>query len=201
MPFRCILELFNFFNRFDELYNLFGHRKSKLIKDLNILRYLRSLEQEESWLRDKRLLTAVEDFGKDLIGVQRLEKKHQRFELELVSHENTIHRLVSQCNTLDICEKSDENISIIQEKCRDVNLSLIELKSNAITRTRLLDESERYQQLSANFQEEDTWLIENFNAILIEENVESLELLQDSLSQFETFSSDFQVSMYSCFLD
>lgn len=48
-------------------------------------------------IREKKLLTSSEDYGKDLTGVQNLRKKHQRLEAELNTHEARI-----QVRTLSI---------------------------------------------------------------------------------------------------
>ena len=40
--------------------------------------------------REKKLLASTEDYGKDLSGVQKLLKKHQRFEAELDGHDNKV---------------------------------------------------------------------------------------------------------------
>ena len=37
--------------------------------------------------REKRLLIGGDNFGRDLVGVQNLQKKHQRVEMELAGHE------------------------------------------------------------------------------------------------------------------
>lgn len=42
------------------------------------------------FIREKKLLTSSEDYGKDLTGVQNLRKKHQRLEAELNTHEARI---------------------------------------------------------------------------------------------------------------
>ena len=42
------------------------------------------------FIREKKLLTSSEDYGKDLTGVQNLRKKHQRLEAELNNHEARI---------------------------------------------------------------------------------------------------------------
>lgn len=40
--------------------------------------------------REKKLLVASDDYGRDLTGVQNLLKKHKRLEAELASHEPAI---------------------------------------------------------------------------------------------------------------
>lgn len=40
--------------------------------------------------REKKLVVASDDYGRDLTGVQNLKKKHKRLEAELASHEPSI---------------------------------------------------------------------------------------------------------------
>ena len=40
--------------------------------------------------REKKLVVASDDYGRDLTGVQNLKKKHKRLEAELASHEPAI---------------------------------------------------------------------------------------------------------------
>ena len=47
------------------------------------------------FIREKKLLTSSEDYGKDLTGVQNLRKKHQRLEAELNNHEARIQVKIS----------------------------------------------------------------------------------------------------------
>jgi hypothetical protein len=57
---------------------------------------LRDIADEESWIKEKKLLVGSDDYGRDLTGVQNLRKKHKRLESELASHEPTIqvHRQI-----------------------------------------------------------------------------------------------------------
>lgn len=61
--------------------------KPKLVK---IGLFNRDIADEESWIKEKKLLVGSDDYGRDLTGVQNLKKKHKRLESELASHEPTI---------------------------------------------------------------------------------------------------------------
>jgi len=57
----------------------------------NVMAFLhRDIADEESWIKEKKLLVGSDDYGRDLTGVQNLKKKHKRLESELASHEPTI---------------------------------------------------------------------------------------------------------------
>ena len=168
----------------------------ELITDerLKILRYINSLDQEESWFKEKILLTGVEDYGKDLIGVQRLLKKHQRFETEFQSHEVRIARLLQFGESLSH-SRTDENLqSEICQKSENIKLLLGELKSKSVNRDVLLHDSEAFQQFSANTSEEDSWLMEKLASLETAVADESIEVIQQRLSRLEAFNSDLQVN-------
>lgn len=90
-------------------------RHKKLDESNALHQFYRDVDDEESWIkwvacslislsafnltcsnfsfcliREKKLLTSSEDYGKDLTGVQNLRKKHQRLEAELNTHEARI---------------------------------------------------------------------------------------------------------------
>ena len=178
--------------RFEETFNLYNECELDLQKDLKILKYIRSLDNEHSWLHEKTLLTSVEDFGKDLIGVQRLQRKHQRFQTELVSHVNIILQLDSQGKSLDTFDNLTYP-SIIQEKCDTNDLYLKKLQIIASNRAHMLIESESYQQFSANIREEDSWLSEKLNTLNILDSIDNIEALHKSSFEFDAFASDIQV--------
>ena len=51
---------------------------------------LRDISEEETWIREKKILVQSQDYGRDLTGVHNLMKKHRRIENEIQSHEKRI---------------------------------------------------------------------------------------------------------------
>ena len=68
-------------------------RRVKLGEALALHQFFRDIDDEEAWIREKRLLVSSEDFGRDLIAVQNLKKKHKRLEGEIATHEPTINTI------------------------------------------------------------------------------------------------------------
>lgn len=62
-------------------------RRDKLNKALNVHQFFRDIDDEESWIKEKKLLVSSDDYGHDLPGVQNLRRKHRRLDTELASHE------------------------------------------------------------------------------------------------------------------
>ena len=65
-------------------------RGAKLAESNRLQEFFRELDDEDAWIKEKKILVTSDDFGKDLTGIQNLRKKHKRFEQELASKENTI---------------------------------------------------------------------------------------------------------------
>ena len=70
--------------------DLAAHRQSLLNERNTLQQFFRDIADEESWIKEKKLLVTSDDYGRDLTGVQNLRKKHKRFESELASHEPAI---------------------------------------------------------------------------------------------------------------
>ena len=66
------------------------HRKARLDEANTLHQFFRDIDDEEAWIKEKKLLVGSDDYGRDLTGVQNLRKKHKRLEAELSSHEPAI---------------------------------------------------------------------------------------------------------------
>ena len=80
------------------LQDLAAARGAKLAESNRLQEFFRELDDEDAWIKEKKILVTSDDFGKDLTGIQNLRKKHKRFEQELASKENTIQ--VGLCQQL-----------------------------------------------------------------------------------------------------
>ena len=78
------------------LQDLAAARGAKLAESNRLQEFFRELDDEDAWIKEKKILVTSDDFGKDLTGIQNLRKKHKRFEQELASKENTIQVGFSQ---------------------------------------------------------------------------------------------------------
>uniref|UniRef100_A0A8C9W125 Spectrin alpha chain, non-erythrocytic 1 n=1 Tax=Scleropages formosus TaxID=113540 RepID=A0A8C9W125_SCLFO len=76
--------------RFGKIKSMAAGRRAKLNESHRLHQFFRDLDDEESWIKEKKLLVSSEDYGRDLTGVQNLRKKHKRLEAELAAHEPAI---------------------------------------------------------------------------------------------------------------
>merc|ERR1711884_526243 len=83
----------NISKRYKHIQDLAAHRQALLNEANTLHQFFRDIADEESWIKEKKLLVTSDDYGRDLTGVQNLLKKHKRFESELGSHEPAIQQV------------------------------------------------------------------------------------------------------------
>lgn len=133
--------------RYERICNLAAHRQARLNEALTLHQFFRDIADEESWIKEKKLLVGSDDYGRDLTGVQNLKKKHKRLEAELGSHEPAIQAVQEAGEKL--MDVSNLGVPEIEQRLKALNQAWAELKNLAATRGQKLDESLIYQQFLA----------------------------------------------------
>merc|ERR1719293_417054 len=65
----------NISKRYKHIQDLAAHRQSLLNEANTLHQFFRDIADEESWIKEKKLLVTSDDYGRDLTGVQNLRKK------------------------------------------------------------------------------------------------------------------------------
>ncbi|CAB4055755.1 SPTA [Lepeophtheirus salmonis] len=173
-------------DRYKHILDLAAHRQSLLNEASTLHQFFRDIADEESWIKEKKLLVSSDDYGRDLIGVQNLKKKHKRFESELASHEPTIKSVQDAGETLIGVSQMGE--TEIKQRLRQLNDLWEELKEMASTRGRKLDESITYQNFLAKIEEEEAWISEKQQLLTVPDLGENMAAVQ----AVKKFSADGQ---------
>ncbi|XP_036385628.1 spectrin alpha chain, non-erythrocytic 1-like isoform X3 [Megalops cyprinoides] len=177
--------------RFAKIQNMASSRRAKLNESHRLHQFFRDLDDEESWIKEKKLLVSSEDYGRDLTGVQNLRKKHKRLEAELGTHEPAIQ------SVLDTGRKLSDDNTIGQEEIQQRLAQFVEhwkeLKDLAAARGKRLEESLEFQQFVANVEEEEAWINEKLNLVGSEDYGDTLAAVQGLLKKHEAFETDFTV--------
>merc|ERR1719273_535633 len=63
---------------FAKIKDAASSRQSRLTEANTLHNFFRDIADEESWIKEKKLLVGSDDYGRDLNGVQNLKKKHKR---------------------------------------------------------------------------------------------------------------------------
>ncbi|XP_069842206.1 spectrin alpha chain, non-erythrocytic 1 isoform X3 [Dendropsophus ebraccatus] len=178
-------------DRFQRIKSMATARRSRLNESHRLHQFFRDLDDEESWIKEKKLLVGSDDYGRDLTGVQNLRKKHKRLEAELAAHEPAIQ------GVLDTGKKLSDDNTIgkdeIQQRLAQFVEHWKELKQQASARGQRLEESLEYQQFVANVEEEEAWINEKMTLVASEDYGDTLAAIQGLLKKHEAFETDFTV--------
>nr|MBE5724194.1 alpha spectrin [Cucujiformia] len=158
--------------------------------------FFRDIADEESWIKEKKLLVGSDDYGRDLTGVQNLKKKHKRLEAELGSHEPAIQAVQEAGEKL--MDVSNLGVPEIEQRLKALNQAWAELKQLAATRGQKLDESLLYQQFLAKVEEEEAWISEKQQLLGVEDYGDTMAAVQGLLKKHDAFETDFQAHRERC---
>uniref|UniRef100_A0A8C2UAQ4 Spectrin alpha chain, non-erythrocytic 1 n=1 Tax=Coturnix japonica TaxID=93934 RepID=A0A8C2UAQ4_COTJA len=181
--------------RFQRIKSMAAARRAKLNESHRLHQFFRDMDDEESWIKEKKLLVSSEDYGRDLTGVQNLRKKHKRLEAELAAHEPAIQHANRVRNKLSFKLSDDNTIGKeeIQQRLAQFVDHWKELKQLAAARGQRLEESLEYQQFVANVEEEEAWINEKMTLVASEDYGDTLAAIQGLLKKHEAFETDFTV--------
>ena len=177
--------------RYGRIKDLASDRQSRLNEAITLHQFFRDIADEESWIKEKKLLVGSDDYGRDLTGVQNLKKKHKRLESELASHEPTINSVQEAGQHLiDVSQFGGQEIKERLQKLYDV---WEELQEMASSRGRKLDESITYQQFLAKIEEEEAWVSEKQQLLTVPDLGENMAAVQGLLKKHDAFETDLSV--------
>jgi spectrin alpha len=141
--------------------------RTQLLRDsLRKQEILRLIDEELSWIREKKLIAASQDFGRDLTGVQNLMKKHEAFTTMLSEHKN-VDALVTDASVL-LAERHYAAAEVT-ERATDLKKQWVALQATANDRRKYLAEALDSQQLQSNIDEEESWIQEKL--VMVQQEV------------------------------
>ncbi|KOC66045.1 Spectrin alpha chain [Habropoda laboriosa] len=182
--------------RYERIRNLAAHRQARLNEANTLHQFFRDIADEESWIKEKKLLVGSDDYGRDLTGVQNLKKKHKRLEAELGSHEPAIQAVQEAGEKL--MDVSNLGVPEIEQRLKLLNQVWAELKHLAANRGQKLDESLTYQQFLAKVEEEEAWITEKQQLLSVEDYGDTMAAVQGLLKKHDAFETDFAVHGERC---
>ncbi|CAB3259280.1 unnamed protein product [Arctia plantaginis] len=175
-------------SRFERVRNLAAHRRARLHEANTLHQFFRDIADEESWIKEKKLLVASDDYGRDLTGVQNLLKKHKRLEAELASHEPAIQAVQEAGEKL--MDVSNLGVPEIEQRLKALALAWAELQALAAERGAKLQQSLAYQQFLAKVDEEEAWISEKQQLVVVSECGDSMAAVQGLLKKHEALEAE-----------
>lgn len=177
--------------RYERVKTLSTYRRDRLGEGNTLHCFFRDIADQESWIREKKLLLDSADFGKDLTGVNNLRKKHKRFEGDIRAHEPAI-RAVQEMGQKLMAE-TNSNAPEIEQRLQNLETNWQDLKSLSEARKDRLEESLIYQQFLANLEEEESWVAEKMKLLSDENYGDSIAAVQGLLKKNALFDGDYQM--------
>ena len=145
-------------NRYENLFRPIQDRKRKLEDALKLQQLVRDIEDEEAWVREKEPIILTQNYGRDLIGVQNLVKKHQALMIELATHEPRIRKTCNEGE--DMIQREHYAANEIKKRTVQLQTKWQVLKDKAQQRKLDLDDSLQAQQYFADANEAESWMKE-----------------------------------------
>lgn len=174
--------------RYERLVNLAIHRGNKLNEMKRLYKFFRDIVDEDSWIREKKILVSSEDFGRDLTGVQNLQKKHKRFEDEVAAHSPNIKAV--QDNGQKLMIESSVGLSEIEKRLESLQASWLELRDMSAGRERRLNESRDYQEFLSKIDEEEAWIREKQQLLISPDGDYTMSSVQGLLKKHDTLETE-----------
>jgi spectrin alpha len=178
-------------DRYDYVKQMAGERRDKLNKALTVQQFLRDIDEEESWIKEKKLLVSSDDYGRDLTGVQNLRRKHRRLDTELASHEPHVQLVRSK--GLELLQASEIGGPEIKKRMHALEESWKQIVELTGDRHKKLNESEQFQNFLAKIEEEEAWLNEKQQILSSPSYGENMAAVQGLLKKHDTFEVDLDV--------
>merc|ERR1719411_1504995 len=173
----------NISKRYKHIQDLAAHRQALLNEANTLHQFFRDIADEESWIKEKKLLVTSDDYGRDLTGVQNLLKKHKRFESELGSHEPAIQQV--QEAGAHLIDSSTLGGAEIEQRLQQLTDVWQELKQMAHQRGRKLEESITFQQFLAKIEEEEAWISEKQQLLTVPDLGDNMAAVQGLLKKHD----------------
>jgi spectrin alpha len=178
-------------DRYERIKSLAGQRRQSLFEADTMHKFFRDIADEESWIKEKKLLVASSDYGRDLTGVQNLKKKHKRLEAELNSHEPAMEGVQDAGHTL--MSQSTVGAPEIEHRMKVLLSNWNDLKKMAKERGNKLDDSHVFQQFLAKVEEEEAWVSEKHQLLSVDDYGDTMAAVQGLLKKHDAFEADFAV--------
>ncbi|VDO07630.1 unnamed protein product [Brugia timori] len=175
-------------DRHEKIREMANIRRDKLNKAITVYQFLRDMDDEESWIKEKKLLVSSDDYGRDLTGVQNLRKKHRRLDNELVSHESQVDLVRGK--GLELINLSDSAAPEIRKRMEALEESWNEIRNITGKRQQKLGESEDFQIFVGKVEEEEAWMNEKQQILSSDNFGENMAGVQGLLKKHDAFEAD-----------
>lgn len=176
--------------RYGALQRPMSGRKQRLLDSLQVQQLFRDIEDEEAWIREKEPVAASTNRGRDLIGVQNLQKKHQAVLAEINNHEPRV-AAVCQAGSL-MLQEGHFAAEEINNRLTALDEHWGQLKDKARQRKTDLDDSLQAHQYFADANEAESWMKEKRPIVMNDDYGKDEDSSEALLKKHEALVSDLE---------
>ena len=177
-------------SRYSALQRPMSIRKQRLLDSLQVQQLFRDIEDEEAWIREKEPVAASTNRGRDLIGVQNLQKKHQAVLAEINNHEP---RVAAVCHAgSKMLQDGHFAAEEISQRLAALDEHWGQLKEKARQRKVDLDDSLQAHQYFADANEAESWMKEKRPIVLNADYGKDEDSSEALLKKHEALVSDLE---------
>ena len=180
-------------DRYATLHEPCNIRRENLEEAQLMYQFYRDVEDELSWIHDKKPLAESEDLGNSLSAVQNLFKKHQALESEIVAHEPLIDAVANAAQHMIRSKHfASEDIG---KRLDELHVELQQLKEVSSDRRIRLQDSLESQKFYSEIAEAEMWMKEKIPALTspdLGKDEDSVQVLQKKLDAMERDIDNFQ---------
>lgn len=149
-----------------------------------------NIDEEESWIAEKKTLVSSDDYGDTLAAVQTLQKKHEAFESDLDVHKQRVDDIEAACQKLI----SDGNFKMeqIQDRLKDLLAKLEDLESQGNVRKAKLNDNNAFLQFKWKADVVESWIDDKESFLKSDETGKDLPQVQTLITKQDTFEAGLQ---------
>ncbi|GAB6026067.1 hypothetical protein CHUAL_012270 [Chamberlinius hualienensis] len=180
----------NMSQRFTILHEPVQIRRENLEEALSLQQFLRDVDDELSWIKEKERLASSPDLGSSLTAVQNLQKKHNGLEAEIQIHEPLIQAVISRAQQM--IRSNHFAASTVEKRMQTVTSELQRLKDlTSIRRLRLSDAVES-QMFYTEIAEALVWVEDKRQIINSGDFGKDLDSVQSLQKKHDAFQRDIE---------
>ena len=142
--------------RWNELLALSDGRRETLESAKQVHKFNRDANDVNDRIHSKRLALSVDDYGKDLPGVEGLLRKHEELERDLTVIEGRLEELDNEAGRL--VDEQPPNAPEVKEKLEDILSNWETLIEQANARKSKLEDSRKLQEFLKTLRNLQTWM-------------------------------------------
>uniref|UniRef100_A0A6G1SQG5 Spectrin beta chain n=1 Tax=Aceria tosichella TaxID=561515 RepID=A0A6G1SQG5_9ACAR len=138
-------------------------RRKRLEDSRQFWQFHWDVDQEESWIKEKKRILSSDDIGHDLSTVHMLIGKNKTLEDELGAHEQQTMDVLKSGE--DLVKSGHQNSADIQARINQVEAEWDRLKELQAIRTNRLNEAIDFHQFFTDADDVDAWMLDTFRLV------------------------------------